>query len=125
MNDLKFYLVKIAVIILVGNLYFFFGSLLSYLIYKYFTNHKPILENTFFGKFKVLAHLIFEISMLLVCVYLIRKTVKKMLKPLNNIQGFDIYKVKEMNGSIILAFAFLMFLKPTIVEKTKFLLSNF
>jgi len=117
MKSIEFYCIKLFIIIITGNLYFFLGAFCSYYIDKYIALKN--FQNK--SKLTVLSHLIFEISLLLIVVYFIRKVVKFLFKPLANIDGFDLYKVKELNGSVILAFSFLMFLKSALSSKTKYL----
>ncbi len=79
---------------------------------KYFKSNKKK------SKLLNLCQLIFEVGLLVVFVYLIRIFVKHVIpNPLKGIEGFDPTRVKELNGPIILAFAFLMYLKTPIQSK--------
>tara|TARA_B000000475_G_C15945739_1_gene426639 strand:+ start:225 stop:686 length:462 start_codon:yes stop_codon:yes gene_type:complete len=128
---LHFYSKKIPAIIIIGNLYFFVGSILSYYFSKYFVyddfNDDPK-QNTFKDHIYILISLIKEVSILLILVYITRKLVKYIVLPLNNsslTNGIDLTRIKEINGNIILATAFLMFIRSTIKNKFQYLINLF
>jgi hypothetical protein len=54
----------------------------------------------------------------MVSVYYIRLIVKHVIpNPLKGLQGFDPKRVVELNGGVVLAFAFLMYMKTNIKSK--------
>ena len=114
-------LIKMVDIAMIGNIYFFSGILVSFIINKYivkpYDKEKTKLEN--------LLQLILEISCIMISVYLIRIFVKNYLNsfnPLDGLYGFDASKIKELNGSVVLAFAFTFFIKDEVSEKVNLLL---
>lgn len=107
-------LVKALDIFIIGNIYLFLGVVVSSFMARYIT--KPY--NKKISKFLNLRQLILEVGLLVVFVYLIRIFVKHVIpNPLKGIAGFDPTKVRELNGPIILAFAFLIYLKKPIQSK--------
>ena len=122
MLDLGLHFIKGLDIFIIGNIYLFSGVVVSSFLAKYiakpYDNKKSKLEN--------LLQLILEVGIIIVSVYLIRAFVKhKIPNPLKGIYGFDPSRVKELNGSIVLAFAFLMYLKPAIQSKVNVLYDFF
>jgi hypothetical protein len=114
MGGIKFRLVKILDIIILTNLYLLFGciisSFLNYNVCKDYDNTK--------SKFHNLMQLIFEVSLIAISVYFIRVFIKHGLpNPLNGLYGFNPIRVKERNGGVILAFAFLMYMDAPIRSK--------
>ena len=62
----------------------------------------------------------------MVSVYIIRTFIKHALpNPLKGIEEFDPRRVIEVNGGVILAFAFLMYLKKPIQSKVDVLYNFF
>lgn len=116
MTYLGLHLVKSLDIFFIGNIYLFLGVSVSNLIDTYiakpYDKKKTKLEN--------LLQLILETGCIMVSVYLIRMTVKHLIpNPLQGIQGFDPTRVKERSGGVVLAFAFLMYLKDKIKSKVE------
>ncbi len=122
MKDFGLRLVKSLDIFILGNIYLFFGVIVSSFITKYiakdYDHRKSKLEN--------LLQLILETGLIMVSVYIIRTFIKQALpNPLKGIEGFDPRRVKEVNGGVILAFAFLMYLKKPIQSKVDVLYNFF
>lgn len=122
MKDFGLRLVKSLDIFILGNIYLFFGVIVSSFITKYiakdYDHRKSKLEN--------LLQLILETGLIMVSVYIIRTFIKHVLpNPLKGIEGFDPRKVMEVNGGVILAFAFLMYLKKPIQSKVDVLYNFF
>lgn len=108
------HIIKALDIFILGNIYLFFGVIVSNLIDKYVS--KPYDKKK--SKFENLLQLILETGCIMISVYLIRITIKHFIpNPLKGILGFDPNRVKELSGGIILAFAFLMYLKDKIKSK--------
>ena len=108
-------LIKIADIIIFSNIYFYLGIFVSYILYKYLS--KPYDEKE--SKLRNFIQLVLEVGILVTCVYLIRILVKSIPNPLDGLYGFDASKVKELNGGVVLAFAFTFFMKEPISDKVK------
>ena len=112
--DLRFYLAKIICIFLIGGLYVIFGSIVSLTFKKYIT--KPY--NRKWSRLQNLLQLCYEIGLLMVLVYFIRLFIKKGIpNPFESFAGVRMERLKEINGNIILAFAFLIYLKDDIKSK--------
>ena len=126
---IHFYLTKISAIVIIGNIYFFIGCIISYYFNKYCvyndfdTNPK---KNSVKQHLIIFCHLIFEISLLLTLVFLSRKIVKSNITPINNlIQGIDLTKIKEINGNVIIATSFMMFNKNNLIKKVEYFVNLF
>ena len=118
--NISFRMIKTIDIVIIGNIYFFLGIFTLYFINKYivkpYDKDKTKLEN--------LLQLILEISSIIISVYLSRILVKHYINkfnPFNGVYGFDPLKVIELNGSVILAFAFTFFIKDDVSEKVSLL----
>ena len=108
-----FYLVKMLDICYVSNLYLFFGVFSSAIISRYifisYDYNRPYLINLLF--------LIFFISVISLFVFIIRNLIKFYIpSPFDGIAGFKHKMLKEINGNVILAFAFLMYLSDNLRE---------
>lgn len=112
-STIGFYLVKIIYIFLLGNIYLFFGTLMSYAIYKYIS--RPYDQRL--SKLHNIAQLVLETGLIMVSVYFIRLTIKVASHPLDGLFGFQHKRVKELGGSVILAFAFLIYMKERLANK--------
>lgn len=107
--------VKIIDIIIFSNIYFYFGIFVSYVLYKYIS--KPYDKKE--SKLRNFLQLAAEVGFLVTSVYFIRNIIKSLPNPLDGLYGFDASKVKEMNGGVVLAFAFTFFMKEPISDKVK------
>jgi len=108
----SYYLVKFLDIVYVSNLYVFFGVIASGLINKliipYDEERVTILN---------LLYLIFIISLLALAVILIRNLIKFWIpSPFDGIAGFKHHFLRELNGNVLLAFSFLIFLRDSLRE---------
>ena len=108
-------LVKILDIIIFSNIYFYLGIFTSYILYKYLS--KPYDKKE--SKLRNFIQLVAEVGLLVTSVYLIRILVKSIPNPLDGLYGFDSSRVKELNGGVVLAFAFTFFMKEPISDKVK------
>lgn len=112
--NIKLKLVKLLDIFILGNIYMFLGCLISSYFKKYIC--KPYDRKK--SKFMNFLQLIIEIGLIMITVYFIRNFVKYQIpNPLNNLYGFDSNRVKELGGGIVLAFAFLLYMKDSIKSK--------
>jgi hypothetical protein len=110
-------LIKAADVFILGNMYLLLGVTVSktfktYLM-KPYDDDKSKLENLF--------QLITEIGLIMVSVFVIRSTIIYIMKsgrnPFRGICGFNPRNVLEINGGVILAFSFLMYVKEPIKDK--------
>ena len=107
MTDLKLRLVKTVNVFILGNIFFFIGVYVSKLYKKYlikeYDKDKTKIENTL--------QLSMEIGIICMTVYLIRTFVKFLnnskFHPLRGIYNFNPIDVLELNGGVVLSFAFL------------------
>tara|TARA_B100000242_G_C43050768_1_gene490929 strand:+ start:254 stop:637 length:384 start_codon:yes stop_codon:yes gene_type:complete len=125
MIDLKLRLVKTVNVFILGNIFFFIGVYVSKLYKKYlikeYDKDKTKIENTL--------QLSLEIGIICMTVYLIRIFVKFLNKskfhPLRGIYNFNPIDVLELNGGVVLSFAFLMYVKEPIQSKLDNLIESF
>ena len=122
MGYLGLHLVKALDIFILGNLYLFFGVVTSSFLNKYVA--KPYDKKK--TKLRNFLQLIWETGLIMIIVYFIRIFIKHGIpNPLKGIMGFDPRKVVEINGGIVLAFSFLMYLKTPIKSKVDVLYDFF
>ena len=113
-QDMMIRFIKMIDIFILGNLYLLFGVLVSSAINKYIA--KPYDHRK--SKLRNFLQLLLETGTIMVSVYLIRILVKHGIpNPLDGIEGFDSHRVSENNGGVVLAFAFLMYMKDAIKSK--------
>lgn len=125
MNDLKLRFIKTINVFILGNIFFFTGVYVSKIYKKYlikqYDDKKSKLENSL--------RLSFEIGVICMSVYLIRMVVKFLNKsryhPLRGIYNFNPIDVLELNGGVVLSFAFLMYVKEPIQSKIDYLIETF
>lgn len=101
MSEIIFYLNKSFAIIYIGLLYFILGISGSYIIEKSQSNIKDEEKS----KIMIIIEILINVSLLVVMAYLIRKIVKKIPYPFDNIAGFEYNKLKEFKGGIIIAWS--------------------
>jgi uncharacterized membrane-anchored protein len=122
MSYIGLHLVKALDIFILGNLYLFLGVVVSSFFTKYVS--KPYDDKE--SKLRNLLQLIMETGLIMVAVYMIRVIVKHGIpNPLKGVEGFDPRRVIELNGGIVLAFAFLMYQKKDIQSKVNKLYNFF
>jgi hypothetical protein len=114
MSYIGLHLVKGLDIFILGNLYLFLGVVVSSFFEKYIS--EPYNDKK--SKLRNLLQLLLEVGLIMISVYIIRITIKHVIpNPLKGLEGFDPRKVVELNGGIVLAFAFLMYQKKDILSK--------
>ena len=113
----KIGVVKTLNVFILGNIFFFIGTTVSKLFLKYLI--KPYDEKETKGH--NIIRLIIEIGTICMAVYLIRIFIKFLnsspYHPLRGIWGFRPIDVLELNGGVMLSFAFLMYVKKPIFNK--------
>ena len=115
-NDFMLRLVKASYIFILGNIYLFLGAIISHAMKVHISKDYDPKQT----KFRNLLQLILEAGLIMVSVYLIRIMVKhRFPHPFKGWYGFDPTRVKEMNGGVILAFAFLIYMKDPLGSKIK------
>ena len=115
-NYIGLHIVKALYIFIIGNVYLLFGSVASHTmsvtVARDYDHKKSKLRNTL--------QLILETGLIMVSVYVIRVIIKHYTpNPFGGVFGFDPKRVKELSGGVILAFAFLMYMKEPISSKVK------
>lgn len=118
---LLYQVVKITFIIIIGNINFFLAILSS----KFLKTHviQPYKKTE--SKLTNFFNIIFIVSCILIAVYLIRAFIKSLPPFLDGLYGFKSANIKELNGSVILAFAFLIYLKDSMEPRIIKLFSDF
>jgi len=112
--NIKLKLIKILDVFLLGNIYMFLGCIISSFFKKYICKPYDNKKN----KYLNLLQLFYEIGLVMIVVYFIRIFIKYYLpNPLNGIYGFNAKEITEINGGIILAFAFLLYIKDPVKSK--------
>ena len=106
-------LIKTIEIAMFGNIYLLLGSVVSAFIKKYIS--RPYDETK--SKLTNFLQLVLEVSLIMATVYYSRTFVKHLPNPLEGISGFKSSKLKEMNGGVILAASFLMYMKDDLKSK--------
>ena len=61
--------------------------------------------------------LIWEVSVIVIVVYILRVIIKNIPNPLDSLYGFKHSKIRELNGNVILAFSFIFFMKDKLHNK--------
>ena len=114
--------IKTFDVFILGNMYLLLGVFASKMFKKYLV--KPYDKDK--SKLDNLLQLILEIGLLMVAVYIIRSLViyltRSKFNILEGICGFRSRNVLELNGGVILAFSFLMYVKEPIRNKIDSLL---
>ncbi len=115
-NSTKLRIVKMVTIFVLANIYLYLGVLTSTFMNKYVAKPYDKKKSDFLN----LLQLVWEVGLIVTAVYIIRIIVKtKIPNPLHGMYGFDSKRIKEINGNIILAFAFLMYLQDPIKSKVQ------
>ena len=107
------FLIKILAIFYVSNLYLILGIISSSLINKYivvdYDSSRGYLIN--------FLYLLFLVSSISLAAFIIRQLIKFYIpSPFDGIAGFKHKMLKEINGNVILAFAFLIYLTDNLRE---------
>jgi len=115
-KSLNFFLIKILAIFYVSNLYLILGVISSSLINKYvvvdYNSSRGYLLNFFY--------LILLVSSISLAVFIIRQLIKFYIPfPLDGVAGYNHRFLKEINGNVILSFAFLLYLKDALFKYSR------
>ena len=122
MEKLKFYATKSFFLIILGNIYLLLGCICS----SFLATHVCKDYDTKKSKFRNLCQLLYEIGLVIITVYFIRRSIKRLIpKGLKGLHGFDPMRVKELSGGVLLAFSFLMYMKDSIKSKVDVLYNFF
>ena len=120
---LKFYSVKLLNLFYVGMFYFLLGTIVaSFVTYMTPTRSKEELEKL--GTVHLYSETIILSSILFIMIYLCRKVMKTIGSPFHNIAGFDFYRLKEINGGIVLSLSLILF-SPKLISITRVLGERF
>ena len=100
----KFKLVKSLSIAMLGIYYFIGGIIVSetieYILPKYVEEKYKKMDT-----YKLILELLLSTSIIVICVYFLRILIKKISYIFENIEGFKVLKLSEINGTVILAYA--------------------
>ena len=112
-KSLNFFLIKILAIFYVSNLYLILGVISSSLINKYivvdYDSSRGYLINFFY--------LVLLVSSISLAVFIIRQLIKSYIPfPFDGVSGYKHKYLKEINGNVILSFAFLFYLKNVLLD---------
>jgi hypothetical protein len=115
--NILFYLVKILNIVYIGIFYFIIGSIVASLVTKIYPdrNKEDLKKLT---SFRLYCETVFTSSILFLIIYFCRKIVKYIGSPFDNIAGFDFYRLKELNGGIVLSLSIILF-SPKLINMTR------
>jgi hypothetical protein len=127
MSYYKFFTVKIIAIIYYSIFYFIAAFLASIYTNKYQTDfnleeNKKKYKNDKIINFGVFLEILFYFAIIGVLFYLIRKIVKRIPFPLNNIAGFDILRLSEYSGDTVMACIFFIF-QTKLTNKLNYVVS--
>jgi hypothetical protein len=127
MSYYKFFTVKIIAIIYYSIFYFIAAFLASIYTNKYQTDfnleeNKKKYKNDKIINFGVFLEILFYFAIIGVLFYLIRKIVKRIPFPLNNIAGFDIHRLTEYSGDTVMACIFFIF-QTKLTNKLNYVVS--
>ena len=127
MSYYKFFTVKVIAIIYYSIFYFIAAFLASIYTNKY-QNDFDLEENKKKYKtdkiinFGVFLDVLFYFALIGVLFYLIRKIVKKIPFPLNNVAGFDVLRLSEYSGDTVMACIFFIF-QSKLTNKLNYIVS--
>ena len=127
MSYYKFFTVKVIAIIYYSIFYFIAAFLASIYTNKYQTDfnleeNKKKYKNDKIINFGVFLEILFYFALFGVLFYLIRKFVKKIPFPLNNVAGFDILRLSEYSGDTVMACIFFIF-QTKLTNKLNYVVS--
>lgn len=113
MDNILFKIVKPLNMLYVGVLYMILGGIIAIIVNFIL----PKRDEETCKKMNIVylgIETVFLSSTLYLMVYYVRGIVKKIGSPLDGIAGFDFYKLREINGGIVLSFAIILFSKKII-----------
>ncbi len=127
MSYYKFFTVKVIAIIYYSIFYFIAAFLASIYTNKYQTDfnleeNKKKYKNDKIINFGVFLEILFYFALIGVLFYLIRKIVKRIPFPLNNVAGFDILRLSEYSGDTVMACIFFIF-QTKLTNKLNYVVS--
>lgn len=100
----KFRIVKSLSIALLGVYYLVGGVIISeiieYILPKY--NEEEYKKQS---SFEIFLEIALSAAIIVVFVYILRLTIKRLPSPFENVDGFKMSQLKEINGTVILAYA--------------------
>ena len=118
-TDLTIRSIKLLDISLCG-IYYYFASLLISLFIK---NNFPKYEKEKYKKIKstkLVAELMLRVAVIMISLYLLRQLVQNIPFILDGYMGYDHFRIKELNGAVIIAFS-LLILQSDFKAKTEVL----
>jgi hypothetical protein len=127
MSYYKFFTVKVIAIIYYSIFYFIAAFLASIYTNKYqydfdLEENKKKYKTDKIINFGVFLDVLFYFALIGVLFYLIRKIVKKIPFPLNNVAGFDVLRLSEYSGDTVMACIFFIF-QSKLTNKLNYIVS--
>jgi hypothetical protein len=114
--------IKLLDISLLGIYYFIGGVILSIMIDKLFSKY----DEEIYEK-KTIMEIFIEcclyISLIMVCVYILRNIIELIPFPLHGYYDYDHYKVREIRGGVLISFAIVTF-QPNLKDKVNKLVNK-
>jgi hypothetical protein len=114
--EVIFYSVKLLNLFYIGVFYFILGSIVASIV-TYVTPSRKKEELKKIGIIRLYFETVVLSSILFIMIYFCRKIVKITGSPFHNIEGFDFYRLKEINGGIVLSLALILF-SPKLIAMT-------
>jgi hypothetical protein len=105
-------LLKLISIFFLGGIYLVLGVLTSKFVKKLVCT-----KEKYNSKLKNLISVFITAGIIMVSIYLLRQIPENIPNPLHGYYGFDSKRITELNGGVILAFAFLHYLGPCLHKK--------
>ena len=107
--------IKLLDISLLGIYYFIGGVILSIMIDKLFSKYdEEIYEKK--TTMEIFIECCLYISLIMVCVYILRNIIELIPFPLHGYYDYDHYKVREIRGGVLISFAIVTF-QPNLKAK--------
>ena len=100
-NEIGFLSVKVASIFIFAILYFIAGSILSILIDRVLPEENTVEERTTLELFLIISS---TLGFIAVAFYFIRKNIKHIPFFLDGLYGFDVSRLKEIGGGVIITY---------------------
>ena len=121
--ELTFYSVKLLNLFYIGIFYFVLGTAVASFV-TYITPNRDNNKLKKTGTVRLYCETIILAALLFIMIYFCRKIVKLIGSPFHNIAGFDFYKLKELNGGIVLSLSLILF-SPKLINMTRELSERF
>src|SRR5207237_5916467 len=120
-----FLAVKLLAIVMYSVLYFSFGVLasvgLNQMVPKLYESKKEQQEHRLQrSNARILVEIILNFAMIALVFFFVRKIVKLIPYPLNGVAGFELSRLKELQGGLMMATIFTIF-QTRLIDKVNYL----